>query len=88
MVQAVFPPVAVLHQFQHLQNNGPEGTRKLLCAVGLSKGRDVHERRSALAQVQRCVIGVITQISGEQRKFYINHIFIHFIALSKTYRAT
>lgn len=57
----------MFQQVQHLGDQSTECLRQLFPTVGLPQGRYVHERRSALAQVQRCVVGVVTQVSNESQ---------------------
>lgn len=57
----------MLQQVQHLEDHGLESLSQLFCTVGLPQGGNVHERRSALAQVQRCVVGIVTQVSNESQ---------------------
>lgn len=57
----------MLQQVQHLQDHSSECLRQLFRTVGPTQRGYVHERWSALAQVQRRVVGVVTQVSNESQ---------------------
>lgn len=57
----------ILQQVQHLQDHSSECLCQLFFTIGLPQGGHVHKRRSAFAQVQRCVVGVVTQVSNESQ---------------------
>lgn len=62
LTAALVPCVAGFQQPEHLQHGGLQSSAKLLAAVGLPEGGHVDEGGAALPQVQRGVVGVVTQI--------------------------
>lgn len=57
-----------LQEVQHLLQNGLKSSTQVLAAVGFSQWRHMDEGRAALSQVQRRVVGVITQVSGRGQR--------------------
>ena len=47
---------------QHLPDDSLQGPAQVWPAVGLPNGRDVHKGGAPLAQVQRRVVGKVTEI--------------------------
>lgn len=58
-------------QFKHLQYGGPKSFTQVLAAVGFSKRRHMDEGGVTLAQVQRGVVGVVTQVPARGAKGYM-----------------
>lgn len=56
-----------VQQCQHFLYDCLKASAQVLAAVGFSKWRDMNESRVALAQVQRRVVGVITQVSDKDQ---------------------
>lgn len=54
--------VIQFQQIQHLLHSGLQSSTQVLAAVGFPKWRHVDESRATLPQVQRGVVGVVTQI--------------------------
>lgn len=62
MLLAVDLLLCLVQKLQHLADNGLQCTAQFFPAVRLSKRRHVYECRVAVAQVQGCIIGKITEI--------------------------
>lgn len=52
----------LVQQLQHSTDDGLQRTAQVFPAVRLSKGRHVNKGGAAVAQVQGCVVGKITEI--------------------------
>lgn len=60
--------LSLVQKLQHLTDDGLQCTAQVFPAVRLSKRRHVDEGRAAMAHIQGCVIGEITQIPVREGK--------------------
>lgn len=58
--------VICFQQFKHLQYGSLKSSTQVLAVVGFSKWRHMDEGRATLPQVQRGVVGVVTQIPARE----------------------
>lgn len=73
-VLAVDLVLGLLQQVQHLVDDGLQGAAQGLGAVRLAKRRHVHEGRAAPAQIQRGVVGVVTQVTARETRKRVGKI--------------
>lgn len=64
--------LGLVQKVQHLLDDGLQCTTQVFPAVRLFKRRHMDEGRAAMAQVQRCVVGEVTEIpfrvEGKKKK--------------------
>lgn len=54
--------LGLVKKLQHLLDDGLQRTTQVFTAVRLSKRRHMDEGRATMAQVQRCIVGEVTEI--------------------------
>lgn len=69
---AVNLPLSLVHKLQHLLDDGLQCTTQVFFTVRLSKRRHMNKGRAAVAQVQRGVVGKITEIPVKEGSTVFN----------------
>lgn len=63
---------SLVQELQHLPDDGLQRTAQFFPAVRLSERRHVNEGSATTAQVQRCIVGEITEVPAKDEERGIN----------------
>lgn len=61
----------LVQKLQHFRNDGLQRAAQVFPTVRLSQRGHMNECRAAVAEVQRCVVGEVTQIPAKDQKIKI-----------------